>query len=199
MAEKKITDWEAIEREYRAGQLSVLEIGRQHGVSHTAINKRAKQNGWKRDLSEQVRREARARLVSEVSVEVSTQVSAAIARQAVDDAATRVVMVTREHRQDIKAARTVAKALVEELAEVSEKRVEIEEDIEAETKKDKTGERRARMLKAVSLSTRSGIIANLALAFKNLIGLERQAFNMNDVPPSDEPQYIEVDRLDRET
>ena len=38
-------DWEKIEREYRAGQLSVVEIGRQHGISHTAINKRAKRDG----------------------------------------------------------------------------------------------------------------------------------------------------------
>jgi hypothetical protein len=29
MTERKSVDWEAIEREYRAGQLTVVEIGRQ--------------------------------------------------------------------------------------------------------------------------------------------------------------------------
>jgi DNA-binding Lrp family transcriptional regulator len=42
MTERMSVDWEAIEREYRAGQLSVREIARQQGLSHTAINKRAK-------------------------------------------------------------------------------------------------------------------------------------------------------------
>ena len=43
---KAPTDWEAIEREYRAGQLSVREIARQHDVSAPAIVKRAKRLGW---------------------------------------------------------------------------------------------------------------------------------------------------------
>jgi hypothetical protein len=35
-------DWDAIEREYRAGQLSIKELARQHKLSDTAIHKRAK-------------------------------------------------------------------------------------------------------------------------------------------------------------
>ena len=65
MTERKLVDWEAIEREYRAGQLTVVEIGRQHGLSHTAINKRAKRDGWTRNLAGRVRKEVSARLVSE--------------------------------------------------------------------------------------------------------------------------------------
>lgn len=39
-------DWESIEFEWNAGQLSVSEIGRIFGVSHTAINKRAAKHNW---------------------------------------------------------------------------------------------------------------------------------------------------------
>jgi nucleotidyltransferase/DNA polymerase involved in DNA repair len=67
--ERKSVDWEAIEREYRAGQLTVVEIGRQHGLSRTAINKRAKRDGWTRNLADRVRKEVSARLISEVSPE----------------------------------------------------------------------------------------------------------------------------------
>jgi predicted DNA-binding protein YlxM (UPF0122 family) len=48
-------DWEAIEREYRAGQLSVREIARQYAVSEGAIRKRAKAEGWERALADVVR------------------------------------------------------------------------------------------------------------------------------------------------
>jgi hypothetical protein len=39
---KAAPDWERIEADYRAGLLSVREIAAAHGVSHTAIQKRAK-------------------------------------------------------------------------------------------------------------------------------------------------------------
>ena len=62
---KAAPDWEAIEREYRAGQLSVAEIARQHGISHTAVNKKVKADGWVRNLAKQVRDTISARLVSD--------------------------------------------------------------------------------------------------------------------------------------
>jgi len=47
-------NWAAIETLYRTGQLSVREIARQHGVSHTTIHKRAKAEMWVRDLSDKI-------------------------------------------------------------------------------------------------------------------------------------------------
>jgi dihydropteroate synthase len=54
-------DWKAIEGEYRAGQLSTREIGRQFKTSESTIRTRAKKEGWKRDLAEQVQAAIRAR------------------------------------------------------------------------------------------------------------------------------------------
>lgn len=59
----KQTDWEAIERAYRAGSLSIRTIAERQGVSDTAIRKKAKVQGWARDLSDQVRKEVRSKLV----------------------------------------------------------------------------------------------------------------------------------------
>lgn len=39
-------DWATIRREYEAGTASVRELGRKHFISHTAINKRLKREGW---------------------------------------------------------------------------------------------------------------------------------------------------------
>src|SRR5690348_9392885 len=67
-------DWEAIQREYRAGQLSLREIGRRLGVTDTAIRKHAASEGWTRDLTDRVRREVRNEAVrSAVRAELSRE------------------------------------------------------------------------------------------------------------------------------
>ncbi|UIJ73383.1 hypothetical protein [Aurantimonas sp. HBX-1] len=44
--ENKPIDWACVEQDYRAGVMSVRDIARWYGVSHTAINKKAKTAGW---------------------------------------------------------------------------------------------------------------------------------------------------------
>lgn len=44
----KAIDWKAIERDYRAGVMSVREIAKWYGLSDTAIHKKAKAEGWER-------------------------------------------------------------------------------------------------------------------------------------------------------
>lgn len=73
--EKKTPDWERIEADYRAGLLSVREIAASQGITHGAINKRAKRDGWERDLAAKIRAKADA-LVSKR--EVSTLVSLSV-------------------------------------------------------------------------------------------------------------------------
>lgn len=172
-AKKPATDWEAIEREYRAGQLSVSEIGRQFSVSHTAINKRAKKDGWTRNLAAKVREEVSARLVSD-------QVSGANARAIVEQAAIRGVEIVRSHRQDISTARNIAGVLFSQLGEFAETRAELEEAIDAETAKDENADRRNRMMKAVSLPAHAVVLKDLSTTLKTLVSLERQAFNLDD-------------------
>ena len=41
-------DWERIELDYRAGVKTLRQIADEHGISHGAINKRAKRDGWER-------------------------------------------------------------------------------------------------------------------------------------------------------
>ncbi|MFP5513410.1 MAG: hypothetical protein ACLGJC_10050 [Alphaproteobacteria bacterium] len=186
MAERKQIDWEAIEREYRAGQLSVSEIGRQQGVSHTAINKKAKAQGWTRNLTEKVRQEVSARLVSD-------GVSADNVRQTVELAAARGVEVVRSHRQDISSARSLVRLLMGQLVEAATSRDQIEDAIHAETSDDDNAQRRNQMLRAVSLSSHAGVAKDLSAALKNLIPLERQAFNLDaDEEPDDDKPRVTI-------
>lgn len=198
---KPATDWEGIEREYRANQLSVSEIGRQFGVSHTAINKRAAKEGWARDLTERVRKEVSARLVSD-------GVSTEGIRETVKEAAERVVVLVREHRADIRVNREAATKLLRELHEAIDNRADIEEAIEEETaepvgEETKTAEqarlkRRARMLAAVALPSHAQVASQLATTLKTLIPLERQAFNLQDGSGEggEKPQSVTADLTD---
>lgn len=46
--ENKPVDWAEIERDYRAGTMSIRELAAWYGISDTAIRKRAKKDGWER-------------------------------------------------------------------------------------------------------------------------------------------------------
>lgn len=176
----KQVDWEAVEREFRAGQLSVSEIGRHYGVSHTAINKRARKGGWKRDLSEQVRKEVSARLVS-------PEVSAANAQEAVETAAARGVALVRSHQASLGRANRIAEKLMAELDTGTDHNEAIEAEIWADTAADTNTQRRTSMLRAVSLSSRAATLRELSQTLKNLIPLERQAFNLDASAGIDDP------------
>lgn len=49
------TDWAAIERDYRAGIKTLRQIGHDQGVSHVAINKRAKRDCWAREKPDRLK------------------------------------------------------------------------------------------------------------------------------------------------
>jgi hypothetical protein len=174
MTERKIVDWEAIEREYRAGQLSVREIARTSGVTETAIRKHAKADGWTRALTEKVRKAIREKLVrSDCSRSGSQSPRDA---EIIDMAAARGVEVVRQHRATLSRAHRIVADLLEELQSESDYKGEIEEAILVQTADDKTSGRRNAMLKAISLPTRAGTALALGQALRALVPLEGQAF-----------------------
>lgn len=70
MAALTATDWEQIERDYRAGVLSTNAIAARAGVSRQAIHKRAQKRGWQRDLTPRVQEAARAKLALAAAAQV---------------------------------------------------------------------------------------------------------------------------------
>lgn len=173
---KRQIDWERIEQEYRAGQLSIGEVARQHGVVTGAIHNRAKRYSWTRNLAAAVRQAVQAKLVTDG---VTDDVTGPHAQEAIERAAVRGVEVVRQHRKDISTGRLIVASLMEELTQASERRDEIEEEVELETAGDRDTKRRNLMLRAVSLPSRAGVIRDLSGAMRNLVGLERQAFSLD--------------------
>ncbi|WP_208952084.1 hypothetical protein [Rahnella sp. ChDrAdgB13] len=174
-------DWEAIESAYRAGLMSIRELASQHGITHGAINKRAKRDGWERDLKAKIKAKADA-LVSkrEVSTQVSTE-KALSERILIEANAEVIASVRMEHRGDIRRARSITNALFDELgAECA--------DVEALRKlgemmldPDDNGRDRLNEIyqSIISMPERVKSVKALSDALKNLIGLERQAYDID--------------------
>lgn len=191
MARKQI-DWEAIEREYRTGHWSIRALGTKHEVSAAAISKRAKRDGWVQDASAEVRERTRAALliqpkdkeetpeVNTVNTKVNTPTQADI-----EVAVQTNVQVISRHRKDIGQGQRIVGLMMAELMEGIQHRVEVEEVIHEETADDKSPQRRNRMLKMVSLPARAGTMRDLSTAMKNLVALERQAYNLDEESTED--------------
>ena len=187
-ARDRKVDWAGIERDYRAGVISVRSIGRKFGLTEKAVRKHAAKHGWSRDLSQQVKTGVREALVRE---EVRT-VNAAKEQAIVADAVATSVEVVRQHRRDIAGLRQTAEMLLGDLQASMGARVGLEAAIAEETKDDKATARRAAMLRAVSLPGHAGILRDLSVVMKNLIPLERQAFNLDDDAPPPPPEDTRV-------
>lgn len=122
--EKRFIDWELVEKAYRAGIKTLRQIGEEYGISHTAINKKAKELGWTRDLTEKIQQRAQSVVArEEVSKKVSNEVSK---KQQLSDAETVkeygdiVASVDMSQRDDVRLAMDVTRSQLQELATMSE-------------------------------------------------------------------------------
>lgn len=189
------TDWEAIEKLYRAGILSIRAIAKLHEVSDTAVRKRAEADSWQRDLTAKVNEKVRTELVRS-EVRASNNANPQTEREIVDSAAATVVHVVREHRRDISTGRGIVNLLMSQLVDVVGQRNDVEELIDQECAADKTTERRTKLMKAVSIPAHAGTVRDLSVAMKNLVYLERQAFNIADGAEPPPPELPLAERVD---
>jgi uncharacterized membrane protein len=178
---KAAPDWERIEGDYRAGVLSVREIAASQGISHTAIQKRAKAEGWVRDLSKRIQDKAEA-LVAKREVAKSVAMETTVSDLAIIDANAEVIAGIRlAHRKDISRSRNLAMALLAELESVTGNMELFEQLGEILRAPDDKGQDKRNDLyqKAISMSGRVSNMKALSDTLKTLVGLEREAYGIN--------------------
>lgn len=184
MAKKESApDWEAIERTYRAGVLSLREIAALHpGSNHTAIARHAKREGWVRDLASRIKAKAND-LVTRQSVTKPVTAEQRVTDTQIVDANAQVIADIRiAHRSDIRSGRALTMALFRELeVETGDiaSLIKLGELMEAPDEKG-VDKLRDLYLKVISLPSRTDTMKKLSETLKNLIALERQAFGIED-------------------
>jgi hypothetical protein len=190
---KRALDWEAVERDYRTGSLTLRELAGKHGCGHSAIANRAKRHGWSRDLTAAVRAATSAALVNEaVTTAVNNGVTEAV------QTVTNTVLVAAEvnkqvilgHRSDLQTARAVANSLLAELrgaALLAEDEEMLAFILAGEgAKPEDLNRARVAVQKAIGLGSRVSSIKALAEALTKLHAGERQAFGIDDGPAKPE-------------
>lgn len=164
------TDWEAVERDFRAGILTYAEMAIRHGVSKGRISQVAKRDGWTQDLSKKIRAKAEAKLnAATVNAELNAERAASVA-ETVEIGAQVIVNIKLAHRSSINKARQMVEKLMAELeAESDRKPKEAKEDGEKD-------------LPLMPLGAKVTVLKSLAESMRTLIGLERESFGLDEIP-----------------
>ena len=192
-------DWEAIEREYRAGIKSIRRIGKEFGLTHRSVGQRAAREGWERNLAEKIRQAAKNKLAAEVSKPVSAQIPKSVEREIVQANAAIQVSIVREHRVDIQRARKRVQALFGDLERIVGDRDLLNSLAELITAEDKDNRRLQAFMRAIGINESASTLESLTRSLKHLIGMEREAFGVDESSgnvgrPRGEPQLYHVGR-----
>jgi len=172
MSEKRVIDWEGIEREYRAGVRSVREIAAEFEVSHTLINRRSREEGWERDLTAKIRAKADA-LVSKEAVSSLVSTDTKVPEKAIVEANAAIqAQIRREHRTDIQKTKRIANKLLDRLEAVKPSEANLKEH--------------------------ASVLKQLADTQRVVVNLEREAFGIAQVvdTPENEEKRIPSDHLE---
>lgn len=180
MAERKEIDWDLIERDWRAGIKTKQQMSAEHGVSRQAMDKRFKKLGIDRTLADKIRNKAAA--IVERAIVTAAPLDQATEREIVDANAALQSEIILSHRKDIQRTRRMAMKLMDEL-EAQTDNAELMEQLRDALydPEDKGMQKRLEAFdKLMSLSSRAGTMRTLAETMRTLIGMERQAFGLDD-------------------
>lgn len=185
MTDKQPVDWERIEQLFRAGVLSLREIAAAcPGSNHVAIARRAKKEGWVQDLSAKIKAKAND-LVTRQAVTPDVTAERAVTDRALIDINAQVIANVRmAHRGDIRRSRSVANKLLDELEGLTDNRDLFEQLGELLRSEDDKGQdkRNDLYMRVIDLPARTKTMKDLADTLKNLVALERQAYDLGNKP-----------------
>ena len=201
-------DWIAVERDYRAGILSVTAIARREGTSHTTINRKAKKERWTRNLAPKVLAKAKEMAMMDIGQEhqekkrqskkpldpTKHDIEAIKPRShedkrsqaekdddAITNSASAIITALREHRADIRNGRDTVGKILADLASYGEQSIRdlLEQATEIDADNDEaTAKLKLALSKAINVNSRAIAVRDLMTALKTSIELERQALQI---------------------
>lgn len=173
------TDWEAVERDYRVGKLTMREMADKHGVSAPRVCQKAKEAGWQRgDLKKTVNEATQALLVAETVQGEVNKVKQGL-NEAVLGAAELNKQVILRHRQRLQRTTDVVMRMLDELDKTTTHADGLEELFElASTDMGDAdlAQFRQRFRDFMKLHSRVASVQKLTAALRDAQNLEAQAY-----------------------
>ncbi len=160
-------DWEAIERDYRIGQLSIRELARRHDIEPSTITRKAKKENWARDYSDEVRARTKAGLVQGMldaaalqaqqdAHDQATQTHTAL-QSGIEIAVETNLRVLRDHQATIRTNSERLKTLTVKFDALADEIADIKE-----------------------IATAAAAFESIVRSQKNLVAMEREVLNIDD-------------------
>lgn len=171
-------DWIKIEAEYRAAQMSISGLCQRFEITREQLNTKVAQYGWTRNLVANVR----AATEEVVLRRTAGPDAAGEHTDFVEKAADRTADLVMGHRKDISDLRMLAQRMLDRLTHlVAEPDAKVDEELNVHPLDVK--------LLGKNDGTLSGIV-RLTDAFARIIGLERQAYGLDDPNAPADPDAI---------
>ena len=191
---KPPVDWEQVAIDYRAGILTDRQIGDKHGRSYGAIQQYAKKHGIERNLTKRVAERTATKLAKAELVKETSQKGLKLTQeQAIEFASEVQATIVIKQQGRIGRNLKVAAALIDELESQTIDRELYDKLAEMMRAPDANGMDKLNDLYRKVISTPSRIDSHKKAVEteKMLIAMERQAFNIGDVPPAPELTVLE--------
>jgi hypothetical protein len=172
-------DLQRLKLEYEGGSFTTRELGAKYARSAASIVAYAKKFGWVQDHRDSARRKS-AIIVSDPKAMAA--IEAVAAEHQTDELAVVMAMVRGKHRSLIERQRAVlAKMLaeVEDLGDGQQLRELIDAVASSASDEERLAGAKAVVKKLTAMPSRVYAIFKLSAAAKNIISLERQAFDLD--------------------
>lgn len=195
-AKRLPVDWEAVEREYRAGIKTLRQIGEEFGCSHVGVKKKAEREGWPRDLSAKIKELADAKVTKALVTKEVTKETAVSERQVIEASAEMMAEVIRGHHKLLTRLRGIAMLLMDRLEAELEGTDLFRQLGEMMASPDEFGVDKVGDLyrKVIALPTQTDTAKKLAEMLKTIIELERKVFKIDEQKPAEVNPLAELIR-----
>lgn len=188
MSEKTEIDWLAVEADYRPGILSNRDIARKHGCTEGGVRRKAKKEGWVKDLSAKIESKADDIVRREA---VRTAYADATEADIIDANANKSAGIQIAQCKEVRGIKGIALRLFEELQDQTESVDEYVKLSEILASNNSEAMQR-RFNKVADFSGRVDNMKKLTETVKTIIDLERKVNKIDTDPFSDADKKARV-------
>lgn len=187
---RKEVDWEKLEREFRMGKMTYAEMANEFGVNSSTIFRRAKKEGWTRDLSALVRQETRAHISAQIVAHAQETHKDRISgdAKAVEIEAISNAMLAADHERVGAKSRALFEVAIDQIAKELSDMPSLETLAIAVSQNSPDAE--AGLRKVLALPSLVDAAKKATEGAAKAIDVERKSRNMDEADPVDTPQLV---------